>query len=66
MPVLEIPDHAIQNGDELDIDLLNGVVHNITQQKKYIATKLPKVMLDIMQEGGLVNYLLKHKDYILE
>ena len=66
LPVLEIPDHAIQNGDELDIDLLNGVVHNITQQKKYIATKLPKVMLDIMQEGGLVNYLLKHKDYILE
>lgn len=66
LPVLEIPNHDIQNGDELEIDLLNGIVKNITQHKKYKATKLPKVMLDIMQEGGLVNYLLKHKDYILE
>ena len=66
LPVLEIPDHDIQNGDELEIDLLNGIVNNITQQKIYNATKLPKVMLDIMQAGGLVNYLLKHKDYILE
>ena len=66
LPVLEIPDHDIQNGDELEIDLLNGIVKNHSQNKTYNATKLPKVMLDIMQEGGLVNYLLKHKDYILE
>ena len=66
LPVLEIPDHDIQNGDELEIDLLNGIVINLSQNKKYNATKLPKVMLDIMQAGGLVNYLLKHKDYILE
>ena len=66
LPVLEIPDHDIQNGDELEIDLLNGIVKNLSQNKKYNATKLPKVMLDIMQAGGLVNYLLKHKDYILE
>jgi 3-isopropylmalate dehydratase small subunit len=66
LPVLEIPDHDIQNGDQLDIDLLNGIVNNITQQKTYNATKLPKVMLDIMNEGGLVNYLTKNKDYILE
>ena len=66
LPVLEIPDHDIQNGDELAIDLLNGIVKNLSQHKTYNATKLPKVMLDIMQAGGLVNYLLKHKDYILE
>lgn len=66
LPVLEIPDHDIQNGDGLEIDLLNGIVNNGSQHKKYNATKLPSVMLDIMQCGGLVNYLLKNKDYILE
>jgi 3-isopropylmalate dehydratase small subunit len=65
LPVLEIPNHTIQNGDQLNIDLSHGIVTNITQNITYNATKLPKVMLDIMQEGGLVNYLKKHKDYIL-
>lgn len=65
LPVLEIPNHTIQNGDQLNIDLSNGIVANITQNITYNATKLPTVMLDIMQEGGLVNYLKKHKDYIL-
>lgn len=65
LPVLEIPNHDIKDGDQLTINLLNGTVNNITQNKMYSATKLPKVMLDIMNEGGLVNYLKKNKDYIL-
>jgi 3-isopropylmalate dehydratase small subunit len=66
LPVLEIPDHDIETGDELLVDLLVGIVKNKTKNKTYSATKMPKVMLDIMQEGGLVNYLKKNKDYILE
>jgi 3-isopropylmalate/(R)-2-methylmalate dehydratase small subunit len=66
LPVLEIPDHDIETGDELLVDLLAGIVKNKTKNKTYSATKMPKVMLDIMQEGGLVNYLKKNKDYILE
>jgi 3-isopropylmalate dehydratase small subunit len=66
LPVLEIADHTIATGDELEIDLANGIVKNSTQQKIYTAAKLPKVMLAIMQEGGLVAYLKKHGDYVLE
>ncbi len=65
LPVLEIPDHDIQTGDLLDIDLEAGVVKNLTQQVTYNATRLPGVMLAIMQEGGLVNYLKKNGDYVL-
>jgi 3-isopropylmalate dehydratase small subunit len=65
LPVLEIPDHDIANGDVLEVDLVNGMVNNFTQQKQYAATKLPGVMLDIVNEGGLVNYLKKHGDYQL-
>ncbi len=65
LPVLEIPEHDIETGDELEIDLVNGTVKNITKEKGYTATKLPAVMLGIMKEGGLVPYLKKHKDYQL-
>lgn len=65
LPVLEIPNHDIDTGDELDVDLVNGIVINKTKNKRYDSTKLPKVMMDIVQEGGLVAYLKKYKDYQL-
>ena len=65
LPVLEIPDHSIQPGDEIEFDLASGKVINHTQKKTYQANQLPPVMLKIMQEGGLVPYLQKYKDFIL-
>lgn len=65
LPVLEIADHQISYGDELQVNLETGMVNNLTQQTQYQATKMPKVMLDIMQQGGLVNYLKQHGDYKL-
>jgi 3-isopropylmalate dehydratase small subunit len=65
LPVLEIPEHDITTGDVLEIDLAQGKVINSTKNKTYQSTKLPKVMMDIVNEGGLVNYLKKHKDYQL-
>ncbi len=65
LPVLEIPDHDIAFGDVLEINFTEGVVKNITQGKEYKATKIPKVMMDIMQEGGLTAYLKKNGDYQL-
>jgi 3-isopropylmalate/(R)-2-methylmalate dehydratase small subunit len=65
LPVLEVPNHAIQMGDEISFDLAEGKVVNHTRQEVYQATPLPPVMLNIMQEGGLVPYLRKHKDFIL-
>ncbi len=65
LPVLEIADHDIETNDILEIHLAEGKVINYTKNKTYNATKLPKVMLDIMNEGGLVSYLKKNKDYKL-
>jgi len=63
LPVLEIPDHDIEKGDEVEVDLKTGTVQNITKQKSYTATPLPQVMINILKEGGLVNYLKKHGSY---
>jgi 3-isopropylmalate dehydratase small subunit len=65
LPVLEIPDHDIVSGDEIETDLLRGVVKNLTTGKTYNASKMPKVMVDILQEGGLTAYLKKYGDYQL-
>jgi 3-isopropylmalate dehydratase small subunit len=62
LPVLELAEHEIQDGDELEVDLLNGIVRG--SGKSYQAPKMPQVMLDIMAEGGLVNYLKKHRDFV--
>ncbi|MDW8211464.1 MAG: 3-isopropylmalate dehydratase small subunit [Cytophagales bacterium] len=63
LPLLEIPHHDIQTGDELEINLAEGMVQNKTSGKVYRATPLPPVMMDILAEGGLVNYLKKYGDY---
>lgn len=65
LPVLEIPEHDISTGDLLQINLADGKVFNQTKNKTYSATRLPKVMMDIVLEGGLVAYLKKYKDYQL-
>jgi 3-isopropylmalate/(R)-2-methylmalate dehydratase small subunit len=63
LPVLEIPDHDIAQGDELEVDLSSGRVYNRTTGKAYQAKPLPDVMLRILQAGGLVNYLREHKTF---
>ncbi|MEM7117376.1 MAG: 3-isopropylmalate dehydratase small subunit [Chloroflexota bacterium] len=63
LPVLEIGPHAIANGSELMIDLVAGEVVDKTAVSAYRATKMPQTMIDILQAGGLVNYLTEQGDY---
>ena len=65
LPVLEIADHNIQKGAQLEIDLKTGMVKDVTANKSYQATKLPDIMISILNEGGLVNYLKKNGNYTL-
>ena len=66
LPVLEIPDFDILPNDELEIDLKSGAVKNLTKNMQYRAAKMPQTMIDIVNEGGLVNYLRRYGDYRLE
>ncbi len=65
LPVLEIKDHDITLGDELEINLKSGSVKNLTKNVQYFASPMPQTMIDILDEGGLVNYLKKYGDYQL-
>jgi len=63
LPLLEIQDHQIETGDVLKVDLMSGLVENKTKQEFYQATKMPEVMVRILQEGGLVPYMKKYGSY---
>lgn len=63
LPVLEVHDHDIQHDDELSINLVTGEVTNLTKNKVYQGTQMPDVMVKILAEGGLVNYLKKYGEY---
>lgn len=65
LPILEIGDHDIKTGADIVYDLREGKVVDHTAGKVYQATKLPQIMIDILNEGGLVNYLKKNKTYQL-
>jgi 3-isopropylmalate/(R)-2-methylmalate dehydratase small subunit len=63
LPVVEAPEHAIETGQRVSVDLERGLVVNETTGQSFAATRLPDVMARILNEGGLVNYLKKHGDY---
>lgn len=65
LPVLEVPDHDIQSGDALEVNLLQGIVYNVNKNTTFHATQMPEVMIAIVQAGGLVNYLKTHGSYDL-
>ncbi len=66
LPAVEIGPHRIQTGHEVEVDLAAGVVRDRTTGDEYPATRMPPVMLAILQAGGLVNYLREHGDYRLD
>ncbi|MEM6801268.1 MAG: 3-isopropylmalate dehydratase small subunit [Bacteroidota bacterium] len=65
LPILEIPGHEIGPDSELEIRLDTGEVKDHKSGKSYQATALPKVMIDILNSGGLVNYLKEKGSYQL-
>ncbi len=63
LPVLEVPDLAAEPGDEIEVDLKAGTVRNLTRGTTHKAAAMPDVMIQILNEGGLVDYLKKNGTY---
>jgi len=63
LPVVEVGQHQIKDGHEVEVDLDRGLVVDRTSGERYQATKMPEVMVRILNAGGLVNYLRQHGDY---
>ena len=60
LPLVECNTDLIDAGDKIEVDLENGVVHNLTKNIDIPTTPLPKVMLKILSDGGLVEHFKKY------
>jgi 3-isopropylmalate/(R)-2-methylmalate dehydratase small subunit len=66
LPVLICDTDKIKDGDELEVDLKAGTIRDLTSRTKLHFSPLPEIMLRILNEGGLIPYIKKHKDFVLE
>ncbi|MBZ4655354.1 MAG: 3-isopropylmalate/(R)-2-methylmalate dehydratase small subunit [Thermoanaerobacteraceae bacterium] len=58
LPVFESSAASLINeGDELEVDALTGVIRNITQKSEYRALALPQHIIELIKAGGLIGYL---------
>jgi 3-isopropylmalate/(R)-2-methylmalate dehydratase small subunit len=63
LPVMEVGDLEAEDGDEIEIDLKQGSVRNLTKGTTHRAAPMPQVMIDVLDAGGLVAYLKKNGTY---
>ena len=59
LPILESPEAAekIEEGHELRVDLVSGIIENLTTNETYQAAPFPPFMQVIMAKGGLIGYV---------
>jgi len=54
---IECDTSGFQTGDQLEIDVENGVVKNLTRELEVPFSPLPVIMREILAAGGLVPYV---------
>ena len=63
LPAIECAEAGkIDTGDELIIDLENGVIKNVTKKEQYECSKLPAHIFALIEKGGLISYLKSEKE----
>ena len=59
LPILECPQciDEVLSGDQLEVDLVKGEIRNLSRGRTYLAEPFPGFMQDIIDKGGLINYV---------
>jgi len=65
LPVLICDTDKIKDGDELEVDPAAGKIKDITNGNQLTFAKIPEVMLNILDDGGLIPYIKKRGGFRL-
>ncbi len=59
LPIMECAEavEAIDEGDELEVDVDAGKIYNLTKDEQYQAVAFPDFMQELINKGGLINYV---------
>lgn len=66
LPVLICDTDQIDPEDEIEVDLENGTIKDLTNGKELNFQPLPPTMIKILNDGGLVAHIQKHGDFKLD
>ena len=66
LPVLICDTSKIADGDELEVDLSASTIRDLSNGVQLSSGHVPEVMLHILEEGGLVEYIKKFGDFEVE
>ena len=65
LPMLLCDTDGISEGDELEVELEAGIIRDVTTGNQLTFSKIPEIMLRILNEGGLLPYIQKYGDFKL-
>ena len=63
LPLLICDTDKIDTGDEIKVNLAQGIINNLSNSTQFTFNRIPSVMLDILGEGGLIPYISKFSDF---
>ncbi len=66
LPVIECDTETIDQGDDLEVDLVGGVVRNRTKGTDIAVAPLPPVMVELLNDGGLVEHFKRYGTFHLQ
>ncbi len=62
---IECDTDAIDDGDELELDIEKGIITDLTNGSIIQIEPLPPVMIKLLKDGGLVEHIKKNGDFKL-
>ncbi|MDP3013758.1 MAG: 3-isopropylmalate dehydratase small subunit, partial [Candidatus Subteraquimicrobiales bacterium] len=66
LPVLICDTTKIDDGDEIEVDVEKGEIKNLTKNFIIETPPLPQAMLNILEDGGLVEHFKRHGGFKLD
>lgn len=66
LPVFRCDTSAIETGDEIEINLEAGTIHHLRSGAVLNSEAVPKVMLNIVGDGGLAAHVRKHGTFCID
>ena len=65
LPIFESPEAAagIRTGDQVEIDPATGVIRNLSTGDEFKAEPYPPFMMELIEAGGLIPFLLKERSH---
>ena len=61
--LVECNTDPIDAGDELELDIKEGILKDLTKNIEIKITPLPDVMIKLLNDGGLIEHLKKNGDF---